>query len=79
MFSTDCTKFVKCSDNTINQCPAGTRFDYSLQLCNWANNVDCITLSIVTTATTQTQSTTNAIVTTKIISPNDPSIMSYFK
>ena len=72
MHPTDCTKFIKCSDNTLNSCPGGTRFDYSLQLCNWAYNVDCITLSLATTTTTQ--STTNGAIATNIASSNDPSL-----
>jgi hypothetical protein len=75
MHRSDCTKFIKCSDNTINQCPGDTRFDYAQQLCNWPNNVECITLYMTTTTTPTTQSTT------KTTSSNDPSTNSnlYFK
>jgi hypothetical protein len=40
MHRSDCTKFIKCSDNTINQCPGDTRFDYARQLCNWVFKIN---------------------------------------
>ena len=35
MHPEDCTKFIKCADLGISQCPGGLRFDYHSQTCNW--------------------------------------------
>jgi hypothetical protein len=52
-----CTQYVQCVyTNTPNalkvlqNCPSGTLFDNSLQVCNWANQVVCNSIKATTTS-----------------------------
>jgi hypothetical protein len=52
-----CTQYVQCVyTNTPNalkvlqNCPSGTLFDNSLQVCNWANQVACNSIKATTTS-----------------------------
>jgi hypothetical protein len=31
----DCTKFIRCSNREVVQCPSGLRFNYYPQVCDW--------------------------------------------
>jgi len=74
-----CTQYVQCVyTNTPNalkvlqNCPSGTLFDNSIQVCNWANQVVCNSINTQTTtkiltkiaSTTSKKATTPKIQTT---------------
>lgn len=41
----DCKQFYRCANGklSVQSCPAGTLFDNSLKVCNWADKVSCST------------------------------------
>ncbi|PSN39605.1 hypothetical protein C0J52_06910 [Blattella germanica] len=42
-YSSNCSNFYQCSNGVVIKmsCPSGTRFDSTLQVCNYADQVEC--------------------------------------